>query len=50
MVMVVVMIFVGGEIDVCGNGEDFANTDSGGCNGDDNVVAMMMEIVVVVVV
>lgn len=42
-------ICAGGEVDVCGNGQDFADTDGDGYNSDDNVVAMVMGIVVVVV-
>lgn len=42
-------IHVGGEVDVCGNGKGFADTDGDGCNGDGNIVAMMMKMVVMVV-
>lgn len=42
-------ICAGGEVDVCGFGQDFADTDGDGCNGDNNVVAIVMGTVVGVV-
>lgn len=35
-------ICAGGKVDVCGNGQDFADTDGDGYKSDDNVVAMVM--------